>query len=438
MNFSRFIAFRYLKKPRRERSVSVITYISILGIGLGVTALIVVLSIMNGFEKDLRNALIGANAHITITTIEKNKFPLQLLKKTEEKIRKVVPPTSIIVPSTLNQALIMASKQPRGILLKGIQPDLEKNIVSFVKLLVSDKKELTFTQESYEEKLNILEDIGYRKVKTDSLLQPEQNLPGIILGYSLATRLQVKKEDIIKIVSPKERISPFGNLPKIKSFRVVGFFHSGLNGYDEILGFINIEEAQKIFLLESNISSINIYLPDAYTAPDLTLALKENFSFPYVVESWADNNSNLFAVIQLEKLGLSLILTFIILIAAFNIISVLVIIVIEKRKDIAILKSLGARDSTIKNIFILQGMIIGSVGIVMGVTLGLLLCWIIANYSIIEIPSGVYVSNSIPIHIEPLQIALIVFISFIICFIVTLFPSKKAAKTLPVEGLRNE
>ena len=265
-----------------------------------------------------------------------------------------------------------------------------------------------------------------------------QKVSGIILGSQLAKSLDVGLDDYVTLVSPEERITPMGNMPRAKKFKVVGFFESGMAGYDEVLSFIHLDISQKIYRLKDRITGLTIKTDNSSNADEYKEALSKKVSFPYVVNSWIDQNKNLFAVIKLEKLGLSVILTCIILIAAFNIISSLVILVIEKTRDIAILKAMGATDESIRKIFIIQGTIIGITGTLIGVVLGLILCFVIGRFDLIDIPPGVYVGNRIPMYVESWQILIIALVSVLICFSVTIFPSHKASRLDPIEGLRNE
>ena len=218
----------------------------------------------------------------------------------------------------------------------------------------------------------------------------------------------------------------------------MGFFESGLSAYDEIFTLIDLKEAQKTFRLENNVRGYAIYLSDLNDVKEAQEKLIKKLPFPYIISSWIDDNYNLFAVLKLEKLGLGVILFLITLVASFNIISSLVILVNEKGKDIAILKAMGMRNSSIRNIFIIQGFVVGFLGSFVGTALGLLVCWVLGNFSVIKIPQGVYVTDKIPVLVDGFQVGLILFLSLLACFLVTIFPSRKAAQLNPVDGLRYE
>ncbi|MCP4294987.1 MAG: FtsX-like permease family protein [Proteobacteria bacterium] len=447
MGFETFIAGRYLRSPRKDRSISVITKISILGVSLGVAALIIVLSVMNGFEKDLKGALEGANPHIMIQSMVSSEIPeedLDLLRKPFKDNDQV----KGIAPFTTSQALIMGRDKPQGSLIRGIDPVQELKITRMERYvrtrLFDDKQQQDLTDKEREDERQNVKSILTSLSPHIEILQNKEGkqikkrVSGIIIGTQLAKKLGVQVNQWVTVLSPEERITPMGNMPRAKKFKVVGFFESGLMGYDEILAYIDYKVAQKVFRMQNEVSGLSIALVDGSQANRVKELMKGQIEFPYLITTWTDQNKNLFAVIQLEKLGLAVILTLIIVIASFNIISSLVMLVIEKNKDIAILKSLGASNRSIRKIFILQGSVIGLTGTIIGEILGLLLCWIISSFDVIDIPPGVYAGNRIPMHVEPWQLLLIAIISFLICFLVTIMPSQKASNLDPVEGLKNE
>lgn len=415
MRFETFIAFRYLRGSRQNKMLSFITWLSVLGVMIGVMALIISLSIMNGFEKDLKAALMGANAHLTINSMRGH---IDNQAADLNKIHQSLGQTAQAFPFTLNQALLMGGKSPQGSLIRGINPDLEMQSAEMLKRIVGrpDKSPSAILAE----------------------LSAPNKIPGILVGKLLAQRLGLGVGDEVLLFTPQGRISPLGNLPRAKKFKLVGLYQSGLSGYDEVLAFINITEAQKIFRLENRITGIAVFLKDFEDAEDAKENLGNVFPFPFWISTWIEDNENLFAVMRLEKIGLFAILTLIILVAAFNITSSLVILTVEKRKDIAILKSMGAKDSIIRRIFIWQGSIIGTGGTIIGLVIGLLVCFVLKRYDIIPIPEGVYVNSHLPMHVVYWQPLLIAVVSFIICFLVTIYPAQQAAKNLPIEALRHD
>ncbi|MBU2514884.1 FtsX-like permease family protein [bacterium] len=444
MGFETFIASRYLRSPRKDRSISVITKISIIGVAIGVMALIVALSVMNGFENDLKSALQKVNGDLTIYSLSPDGIKWDADKALATRISETID-IKAYAPFTQNQAFIIGKHKPMITLVKGIDINLESGVTPinfFIRTqsFESKRDNSLIDNESKPEIKEILE-----KLKPHSEPIIDQNSPvskkkttGIIIGSQLAKELSVDIGDWITIMSLEARITPMGDMPRAKRFRIVGFFESGLPTADEFFSIMDIEVAQKVFKSEGRISGLTLSVENRNLADEYKETLQDEIGFPYIINTWIDQNRNLFAMFELEKFGLAVILTLIILIAAFNIISSLIMLVIEKNKDIAILKAMGAKDRSIRKIFMIQGIVIGLAGTIIGEILGLTICWILANFDIIDIPPGVYVGNRISVHVEIWQISLIALISFLICFLVTIAPSRKASKLDPVQGLRNE
>lgn len=437
MGFETFVAKRYLKSPRKDRSISVITKISIIGVATGVMALIVALSVMNGFERDLKGALQRVNGDLTIYSLSPNGFKWEnktpLIQKVENSDL-----VDAYAPFTQHQAFIMGNHKPKLTLIRGIDINLEPRVTPiefFVRTesFESKRDNTRVSKSDLEEKRKIL-----NKLIPYHSEQDNRKITGIIVGSQLAKELGVDVGDWVTIMSLEARITPMGDMPRAKKFQIVGFFESGMPTADEYFTVIDIGVAQKVFKMGNKISGLTLSVEERSKADTYKEKLKETIGFPYIITTWIDQNRNLFAMFKIEKFGLAVILTMIILIAAFNIISSLIMLVIEKNKDIAILKAMGAKDSSIRQIFMMQGIIIGLTGTVIGEILGLAICWVVSKFEIIEIPAGVYVGNRIPVHVEIWQISLIALISFLICFVVTIFPSRKASKLDPVQGLRND
>ena len=401
---------------------------------------------MNGFEQDLKKALIGANAHLTLSAFSSGgEQKIESSSKIIADIRQLIK-TEHISAYSLDQALVSSRDAPRGILLKGISPQMELQGDKIDSLIRRElyKTEI-LTKKGAKKKLQAEHKKEVKEILQNLKAQPRKMkngkveiLAGIVVGTALAKNLDLNLNDNLTILSSKQKISPFGQIPQRRKFVVVGFFESGLSAYDEIFTLIDLEEAQKTFRLGNYVRGYSIYLDDLDAVKSAQKKLVKKFPFPHIVSSWIDDNYNLFAVLKLEKLGLGVILFLITLVASFNIISSLVILVNEKGKDIAILKAMGMRNSSIRNVFIIQGFVVGFLGSSVGTALGLLVCWILGSFSVIKIPQGVYVSDKIPILVNGYQVGLILFLSLLACFLVTIFPSRKAAHQNPVEGLRYE
>ena len=429
MQFETFIGRRYLFSPRRDRSISVITWISIGGVALGVVALIVSTSVMNGFRTNLRDAVTGSLPHITVFAWDdamQNYSGLQ--KRLTEH-----PEVEGVAPYIFKQALLTGRKQPKGALLRGIDPQQETEVTKISSFLRDEV--YGFTPSPEKQALisaRLLKRLSHPEARSKRLKD------GIILGAKLARQLEANVGDSVKLVSSEQRMTPIGDVPRIKKLEVIGIFESGISGYDEVLAFIDYRLLQKIYRMGNHITGLGVSISDPENAPEISLELAE-LSEDYIVGNWADENKSIFQVMKLEKIGLFLILSLIIVVAAFNIISSLIMLVLEKSREIAILKALGAKDSGIRKIFFFQGLVIGSLGTIGGVLVGLAICWALMTFEIIDIPAGVYPGgNRIPVLIDWLDVALATVASFTICILVTLYPATKASRLNPVDPLRYE
>ena len=429
MQFETFIGRRYLFSPRRDRSISVITWISIGGVALGVVALIVSTSVMNGFRTNLQDAVTGSLPHITVFAWDdamKNYSGLQ--KRLMEH-----PEVKGVAPYIFKQALLTGRKQPKGALLRGIDPEQESEVTKISSFL---REEVYGFAPSLEKQALISKKLLHRLSHPNARINRLKD--GIILGAKLARQLEVDVGDSVKLVSSEQRMTPIGDVPRIKKLEVIGIFESGISGYDEVLAFVDYRLLQKIYRMQKQITGLGIRINDPENAPEIADELGE-LSEEYIIGNWADENKSIFQVMKLEKIGLFLILSLIIVVAAFNIISSLIMLVLEKSREIAILKALGAKDSGIRKIFFFQGLVIGSLGTIGGVLVGLAICWALMTFEIIDIPAGVYPGgNRIPVLIDWLDVALATVASFTICILVTLYPATKASRLNPVDPLRYE
>ena len=422
MSFEFFVSLRHLKAKREQKFISLNTWISIGGVALGVMALIVVIAVMSGFGKDLRDKILGTNSHIVITNINQSgmdNFEFVLKKVMEVK------GVEAAGPFILNQVMLTFGDNSSGVVIRGVDPnrgamvsDLEKNMVRGEIAVLRKNKNVT--SGPYREK--------------------------IILGKELAHKLGVQMDDTVSMVAPASHLTPMGLVPKIKLYKVVGLFESGMFEYDSSLAFVSIQSAQKFFSMNEKVSGIEIRVDDIDHADKIAESLQERLGFPYYARDWMRMNKNLFSALRLEKIVMFIILILIILVAAFNIVSTLFMVVMEKTKEIAILKSMGASRSSIMKIFSFQGLIIGVTGTLIGCIGGLAIVpnlndivgFIENLFGITAFPSDVYYLDKLPSEIQYLDSFLIVVFSIAICFLASLYPAWRASRMEPVDGLRYE
>jgi lipoprotein-releasing system permease protein len=416
MKYEWFIGLRYLKAKRKQTFISVITFISIVGVTVGVTAMIIVLSVFSGFENTLKEKILGTQAHLIVL-----KASQQGMDHFEEVLKKIEEVKGVVsaAPFILNQAMLSSESSVTGAVIKGIDPDRVGKV----------------TELAHNMKAGSLQDL---KADSDS--------PGIILGVELAKNLGVSLNDAIQVISPLGTITPMGMMPKMKRFRVVGIFYSGMYEYDNTMGYVSIEGAQKFFGMGARVSGIEIKTKNIYKVKEIGQEIRKKLGFPFWTKDWMEMHRNLFSAMKLEKILMFIILVLIILVAAFNIISTLIMVVMEKYKDIAILKSMGASSKGILKIFVIEGLVTGVVGTILGTVLGLV---VVFNLSGIQgllerllglklLASDVYYIDKLPSQVNPFDIALIVMTAILISLLATLYPSWRASKLDPAEALRYE
>ncbi|MCU0578691.1 MAG: ABC transporter permease, partial [Desulfobacterota bacterium] len=373
MSFEFFVSLRYLKAKRKQTFISIITLISIGGVALGVTALIVVLAVMSGFENDLKTKILGLNAHALVLSWDNAVDDHAGLRRKVE----TVPGVTGATPFILTQVLLSTPRQVTGAVLRGL------DIESARRVIILDRIIRTGSWQALEE--------------TGPGATGGEVLPGIILGQELAKQLGLTMGDTVSVVSPLGEVTPLGRVPKMRAFRLAGTFESGMYEYDSTISFISLAQAQAFLGLGGRVTGLEVKTRDIYQAAEIAKKIKDKLGFPYWTKDWMRMNKNLFSALKLEKLVMFIILTLIILVAAFNIVSSLIMVVMEKTKDIAILKSMGATAGSILKIFVLEGLIIGVVGTVLGLGGGIGLCEILKRYQFIKLPSDVYYISSLPV-----------------------------------------
>ena len=418
MSFEFFIGGRYFRAKHKQTFISLITIISIAGVMVGVMALIVVIAVMSGFESDLKSRILGVESHVVIM---RQGGPFSDYRAVCEYVENIEG-LEAATPFIFTQAMLRSSSGVSGAVLRGIDPESASRVITILKKVS-------------------LQNISWRKQS-----QPGENrtifIPGIILGKELARSLAVTVGDTVCLISSRGMISPIGHLPAMKRFQVIGLFESGMYEYDGSLAYIHLKDAQKILGMPSDsVTGIEVRVKDIYRANTIAekivkgLNQKYNNS-SYWAKDWMQMNHNLFSALKLEKTVMFIILALIVLVAAFNIASTLIMMVTEKTKDIAILKAMGATDKSIRKIFVFKGMVIGSVGTILGVCLGFILCTLLGHYKFIELPGDVYYITTLPVRLESLDVLLIASAAMVICFLATLYPARQASKLNPVEAIR--
>ena len=428
MSYELFVSIRHLSAKKSQKFISLNTWISIAGVGLGVMALIVVIAVMSGFSKDLRDKILGTNSHVVVSNM--NRAMVENYDGILKKVRSVEG-VMAAAPFIMNQVMLINGDRVSGIVVRGIDPEKEETVSDLGKNMVSGTVSDLKTKSSFSGEIK-----GREK----------KNRAGIILGKELSRRLGVGVGDIVSMVSPVSRVTPVGLIPRMKLFKVVGVFESGMYEYDANLSFILLKSAQKFFSMKNGVSGIEVRVADIEQAGNIASVIQKELGFPYLVRDWMRMNRNLFSALKLEKIVMFIILILIIFVAAFNIVSTLFMLVMEKAKEIAILKSMGASCSSIMKIYSYQGLVIGLVGTFLGCATGFVIVpnlneivsSIESIFGIVAFPSDVYYLDRLPSKIQYMDSFLIIIFSVVICLVASLYPAWRASKLDLVDGLRYE
>lgn len=404
-----FIGLKYLLAKRKQTFISIITAISISGVAVGVMALIIVLAVMNGFEREVKDRILGATAHVHVTSLEGSVADPFALARRVDAMDGVIAAS----PYLFSQVMISSGTASTGAILRGVDiPTIGK-----VTRLPRD----------------------IRKGKLEDLAKKTASgLPGIILGKELAANLGVSPGDLVEILVPGGNITPMGAFPGIARFRVAGISESGMYEYDSSFTYVSLEEAGRLMGMEGRATGVEVKVGDIYQAGRIATRIREELGYPYWAKDWMQSNRNLFSALKLEKVVMFIILVLIVMVAAFNIISTLIMVVMDKTRDIAVLMTLGATRKMVRKIFALEGLLIGLAGTVAGSILGTLLCYLLRRYEFIRLPSDVYYISTLPVDLSPEILILVGASSILICFLATLYPSRQASLIDPAEAIRYE
>ena len=405
--FETYIALRYLTAKHQNRFINIVTLFSVGGIFVGVAAILVVMSIMNGMESEIRGRIIGTTAHITLYSFKRGGITdwEAMLEKLKD-----FPDVVGASPFIYAKGAIAGPKSSDGVMIRGIDPKLERNT-------------------------SIIPDAMYwgKFLLEDS----DSSLPTIVLGRYLAGEINAQPGDTVALFILRQKSAFSGGKPLVKKFIVSGLFESGMYDFDAALCYIPLSRAQKLFGYKDNaVSGIQLKIKDFYRAKSLAHKIEESLGFPYYAVPWSETNKNLFSWMTLEKWAMFLVLILIIAVAAFNIVSTLMMVVMEKTMDIGVMKAMGATDKSLVKIFLLQGVIVGAIGTILGVAIGSLLVWLQQTYHIISLPPDVYSISSLPMKLLLTDVVLVTFVSMALSILSAIYPAWRAAKLKPVDAIR--
>jgi len=408
MSFELFFSLRYLKAKRKQGFISIITGISILGIMIGVMALIVVLAVMNGYREDLLKKILGVNSHIFILNYNGGITDTEDVINSATKVDGVISAT----PFIYSQVMIKKDENISGAILRGVDPNTGGKVINIDSMI--------------------------KGASLSVLKQSETGLKGVIIGSELSRQIGALPGDIVTIVSPVGKLTPLGRVASEDNFIVKGLFESGMYEYDNSLLYISLTDAQHFLSLGDEVTGIELRIKDIQDSEEISGTIQDKLGYPYWTKDWKMMNRSLFSALKLEKVTMFIILTMIILVGALNIISSLVMLVMEKHRDISILRTMGASSKSIMFIFIFQGLFVGFVGTLLGLVSGSFLCQLLERYKFIKLPPDVYYITTLPVRMEWMDTFLIAFAAIVISFIATIFPSRQASRVNPLEALRYE
>jgi lipoprotein-releasing system permease protein len=441
-SFELFIASRYLRAKRRQAVIGVITAISVLGVAAGVASLIVALAINNGFRQDLQERLLGSTSHVNLLRVQSDG--IQNYAELESRLDKT-PHVIASAPAIYEQVLISRGSRAKGAILKGIVPEKEKRVSEMLESVkIGSTDALIKAQQEGEAAQTpppANTDPNAPANKPSSMEGMETRfgaLPPIILGKDMATDLGATVGSVVLVTSPQGELTPFGIVPKYARFKVVGVFQSGFYDYDSAWALIALADSQRLFGLGNLVSVIEFKVDNIYKAAQIGDALEQQAGKGFMSTNWMEQNKALFHALRLERVVTFITIGLIVFVAALNILISLIMMVMEKTKDIAVLSSMGAKRGQIRRIFIYQGLLIGMIGTAIGLVLGYTVSYLAGHYHWVSLSAEVYSIDYVPFAPRAIDGVLVAFVALLISFVATVYPSRSAARVLPAEALRYE
>ena len=429
MNFELFIARRYLRAKRRQAVIGIITLISIVGVAAGVASLVIALAINNGFRQDLQDRLLGSSSHVNLLRVESDG--IRNWEALMEKLAKQ-PHVVAAAPAIYEQVLISRGPRARGAVLKGLIPQDEMRVSDLLK---------TVRLGSLDELNEPGRDSNVVPTHPDELSAVQGRvaaMPPIILGKDMADSLGAGVGSVVLVTSPQGELTPFGMVPKYYRFRVAGIFNSGFYDYDYSWSFTRLSDAQRLFGIGDEISVLEFKIDDIYKAGEIGRELENAAGTGFMATNWMEQNKAIFRALRLERLVTFITIGLIVFVAALNILISLIMMVMEKTRDIAVLMSMGTRKSQIRRIFVAQGVLIGVIGTAIGLVLGYTLSWAGGHYHVLSLAPEVYSIDYVPFAPRAMDGIAVAVVAIGISLVATIYPSWSAARILPAEALRYE
>ncbi|MCA9782432.1 MAG: ABC transporter permease [Calditrichaeota bacterium] len=406
MGWELFVATRQLRSGHSLGFISVITWFSVLGITIGTAALIIVISVMSGFETEVRDRIIGLDAHVRVRSYLESGI---VDPSTVQTILAGIPEIQASSPYILEKGMLSHRGATEGAVIRGVDPESYSRVTDLSQHTIDGVPDLVTHQGS---------------------------LPPIVLGRYLAANLSATPGDTLLLISPVGVVSAFSQ-PVVKRFVVSAIFELGIYEFDDVIAMVSITEAQSLFRMGESVTGFECRLKDLDRASAVKAAIEEQLQYPYCAWTWFEMHKNLFSMMKLEKWMMFMMLLLILLVAAFNIVATLTMTAMERRRDIGILKAMGANRTSIRKVFVIQGLVLGGGGTLLGTAIGLLVCWIQIRWQVLSLPPDVYFINALPVELRPLDIALTSLSALVLSLLATLYPANRAASLDPVEAIRD-